>query len=299
MLKSRILLAAAVILFLLNPCQNFMALAQDKPKITVASKNYTESFLAANLMADVLESAGYSVERKLGLGGTAIIHQALVSGEIDVYAEYTGTALLAILKKQVISDPQEAYNVVKDEYLKTFNLVWLDPFGFNDTYALVMKRSQAEQLGLEKISDIKEKNVELTLGATQEFLVRKDGMPGLEQKYGINFKSPKGMDPGLVYKALTSGNVDIISAFSTDGRIAAFDLVILKDDLGYFPPYYLTPVVRKELLDKNPEIADVLNRLSGKITEDAMAKMNSSVDIDKKEAREVAKNFLIESGIIK
>jgi glycine betaine/choline ABC-type transport system substrate-binding protein len=270
-----------------------------KPKVIVGSKNYTESFLAANLMSELLEYAGYPVERKLGLGGTAVIQQALVSGEIHIYAEYTGTALLAILKLPVKNDPNEVYQIVKDEYLKRFNLVWLKPIGFNDTYALAMKRERAKELNIKKISDLKEKGSKLILGATQEFLVRPDGMPGLEKKYGLKFQATKGMDPGLVYQAIQTNNADVISVFTTDGRIISFDLVALEDDLGNFPPYYLTPIVRKDLLDKSPEIADALNRLVGKINEDTMARLNLSVDQDKKDARQVAKDFLTKIGLIK
>jgi osmoprotectant transport system substrate-binding protein len=270
-----------------------------KPKVIVGSKNYTESFLAANLMSELLEFAGYPVERRLGLGGTAVIHQALLSGEIHIYAEYTGTALLAILKMPVKNDPNEVYQIVKDEYLKSFNLVWLKPIGFNDTYALAMKRERAQKLNIKKISDLKEKGSTLILGSTQEFLVRPDGLPGLEKKYGLKFQETRGMDPGIVYQAIQTGNADVISVFTTDARMISFDLVALEDDLKNFPPYYLTPIVRKDLLDKSPDIADVLNRLAGKIDEDTMAKLNLSVDQDKKDARGVAKEFLTKIGLIK
>jgi glycine betaine/choline ABC-type transport system substrate-binding protein len=287
------ILAAALLVVTATP-----ALAQ-KPRIVIGSKNFTESFLAAHLMAELLESAGYPVERKVGLGGTAVIHQALVSGDIGIYAEYTGTALLVMLKLPVTSDPDQAYATVRDEYAKRWQLVWLKPFGFNDTYALAMRRDQAGQLAAKKISDLKGKAGDLVLGATQEFTVRPDGLPGLQDKYGIKFKEAKGMDPGLVYKALEAKQVDVISVFSTDGRIGAMNLVVLDDDLRYFPPYYLTPIVRKDLLDKAPEVADVLNRLAGKIDEATMVRLNSEVDQGKREPRQVAREFLVKLGLVK
>jgi glycine betaine/choline ABC-type transport system substrate-binding protein len=273
--------------------------AAQKPKVVIGSKNFTESFLAAHLMAELLESAGYPVERKVGLGGTAVIHQALVSGDITLYAEYTGTALLVMLKMPVTADPNEAYATVRDEYAKRWQLVWLKPFGFNDTYALAMRRDRATQLGAKKISDLKAKAGDLVLGATQEFTVRPDGLPGLQQKYGIKFKDAKGMDPGLVYKALDANQVDIISVFSTDGRIGVMNLVVLEDDLRYFPPYYLTPIVRKDLLDKAPEVGDVLNRLAGKIDEATMIRLNLEVDQNKREPQQVAREFLLKLGLVK
>jgi glycine betaine/choline ABC-type transport system substrate-binding protein len=287
------LLAAAVLLGTAMPA------AAQKPKVVIGSKNFTESFLAAHLMAELLESAGYPVERKVGLGGTAVVHQALVSGDISLYAEYTGTALLVMLKMPVTADPNEAYATVRDEYAKRWQLVWLKPFGFNDTYALAMRRDRATQLGAKKISDLKAKAGDLVLGATQEFTVRPDGLPGLQQKYGIKFKDARGMDPGLVYKALEANQVDIISVFSTDGRIGVMNLVVLEDDLRYFPPYYLTPVVRKDLLDKAPEVGDVLNRLAGKIDEATMIRLNLEVDQNKREPQQVAREFLLKLGLVK
>ncbi len=270
-----------------------------KPTVIVGSKNYTESILVANMLAELLEANGYPVERKLGLGGTAVIHQALVSGDIHIYPEYTGTALLVQLKMPVDSDPEAVYRTVKDEYLRRWNLVWLKPLGFNDTYALAMRRDQARAAGIRKISDLKGKAGDLVLGATQEFIVRPDGKPGLEQRYGIKFKDARGMDPGLVYQAVASRQVDLISVFTTDGRIGVFDLVTLEDDLRYFPPYYLTPIVRKELLDRAPEVGAFLDRLAGRTDEATMIQLNLEVDQKKREARTVGREYLVRLGLIK
>ncbi len=267
-------------------------------KITVGSKNYTESIVITHMLADLLEAKGYEVDRKIGLGGTSVIHEAIVSGEIDVYPEYTGTALLVILKHAVVNDPAEAYKIVKEGYATQFGLTWLEPIGFNDTYALAMRRADAEAMGIHSLSDLAAHSGELVLGSTQEFLVRPDALPGLESTYGMKFKDGRGMDPGLVYQAIASKNVDVISVFTTDGRIKANDLVALTDDKSFFPPYYLTPVVRSQTLEQHPDVAAALNALAGKIDEATMISINSMIDQDKRPAEEVAKEFLQKAGLL-
>lgn len=275
-----------------------VATAQSDTPIRVGSKNYTESILVANMIADVLETSGMTVERKLGLGGTGVIHQAIMSGEIDVYPEYTGTALLVQLKLPVESDPDRVYQTVKEEYEKQFNLVWTEPLGFNDTYALAMKRDDAQRLGVTSISDLASHAGDLTLGSTQEFLVRPDALPGLQSAYGLDFEATRGMDPGLVYQAIDTGGVDVISVFTTDARIKAFDLAVLADDKQFFPPYYLTPVVRQEALDAHPALRDALSKLGGKFTEAEIIEANAAIDIDKRPAAEVSAEVLKSKGLI-
>lgn len=272
--------------------------AQPTDPIRVGSKNYTESILVANMIADVLEVSGLKVERKLGLGGTGVIHQAIVSGEIDVYPEYTGTALLVQLKRPADSDPSRVYQTVKSEYERQFQLVWAEPLGFNDTYALAMKRDAAERLDIRSISDLASHAKDLTLGSTQEFLVRPDALPGLEATYGLKFKATRGMDPGLVYQAIGTGGVDVISVFTTDARIKAFGLAVLEDDKRFFPPYYLTPVVRKEVLDSRPAVGQALAKLGGRFTETEMIEANAAVDIDKRPAAEVSREVLKRKGLL-
>ncbi|MHB1219078.1 MAG: ABC transporter substrate-binding protein [Alphaproteobacteria bacterium] len=274
------------------------AVAQTSGPLKVGSKNYTESIVAAHMMADVLEAAGVKVERKLGLGGTGVIHQALVNGEIDAYPEYTGTALLVQLKLPVNNDPAQVYDTVKKEYASRFNVDWLEPFGFNDTYALAMRRADAEKYGIKSVSDLAKKAPDLIIGATQEFLVRPDALPGLEKTYGLKFRASKGMDPGLVYQAIGGGNVDVISVFTTDGRIKAMDLVVLQDDKHFFPPYYLAPIVRHQTLSADPRVALALTKLAGKFTEADMIAINSAVDQDKRPAQEVALEALKKKGIV-
>lgn len=270
-----------------------------KPTVAIGSKDFTEELLVGQMEAALLEDAGYKVDRKLNLGGTVVAHQALLRGDIDTYVEYTGTGLTAILKLPVQTDKQKVYDVVKADYKSKLKLSWLKPWGFNDTYALVMKKDKADQLGIKSYSDLKSKADQLTLGATQEFLARPDGLPGVEQAYGMKFKASKGLDPGLLYQAVSAGQVDVISGFATDGRIPALNLSVLTDDKHFFPPYFAAPVVRDETLKKDSKIADVLNKLAGKIDDKTMAGLNLEVDQNKKDPAVVAKTFLRKQGLIK
>jgi glycine betaine/choline ABC-type transport system substrate-binding protein len=275
------------------------ARGQEKPFIVVGSKGFTEQLVLGNIVALMMEDHGFKVDRKIGLGGTVICHEALVRGDINVYVEYTGTGLTAILKKPVVKDPEEVYRIVKKDYEEKFKLTWLKPWGFNNTYCIVMRKDDAERLKIKKISDLKPVAKDLIFGATIEFMARPDGVPGLTKLYDLKFKDQKGMDPGLVYKAIAEKQVGVISGFATDGRIPAFDLVVLDDDLKFFPPYYAAPVVRLDLLAKAAQVADLLNRLAGKISNIDMATMNYSVDGKKLEAETVAKEYLKNNGLIK
>ena len=289
------------------------AAAQDKPTVKIGSKDFTEQVLINEMLAQLLEDAGYPVERQLNLGGSAIVHQALVNGDIDTYIEYTGTGLLAILNLTLedaatpttsaaatpMAGVDPVYETVKREYKDQFNLVWLDPLGFNNTYTLALTQEKAQELGVTKISDLVGKANDLTFGGTQEFLTRPDGLPGLTAAYeGLEFGDAKGFDPGLVYQAVDSGDVDVISAFATDGRIPALGLVTLEDDLGFFPPYFAAPVVRQDLLDQDAAVADVINMLAGKIDDQTMADLNSQIDVEGMEPEDVARTFLQEQGLI-
>ncbi len=269
-------------------------------QITIGSKEFTEQIILGEMLAQLVESrTGVTVEKKFGLGGTMVCFNALKNGEIDLYPEYTGTGLTAILNREVVTDPDEVYRIVRDEFERKFDLVWLRPFGFNNTYALAMRSDQAEQLGLSKISDLSGRDLGLVPGFTQEFLERPDGYPGLVKDYALEFAAePRGMDPGLMYIALKEGNVDIICAFATDGRIPAFDLRVLEDDRHYFPPYYAAPLVREETLARVPELGSILNELAGVITDEKMASLNYQVDEEGKAPETVASEFLREAGLI-
>jgi osmoprotectant transport system substrate-binding protein len=294
-----LLVCATAVLTLLAACPPALH-AASKPTVTVGSKNFTEELIVGEMEALLLQNAGYHVNLKLNLGGTIIVHEALLRGDIDTYVEYTGTGLTAILKQPVVTNPQRVYTIVAQEYHKRFKLTWLRPWGFNDTYALVMRKDRAAKLGVKDISDLRRIASTLTLGATQEFIVRPDGLPGLAKKYGgLTFKTVRGLAAGIMYQAVASGQVDVISGFSTDGRIPALKLVPLGDDKHFFPPYFAAPVVRDSTLARSPAIAAVLNKLAGKISDSTMARLNRQVDLDKKEPAAVARAFLMQQGLIK
>ena len=270
-----------------------------KPAVAVGSKAFTEQLIVGNMVALLLESKGYPVNRRLGLGSTALAHAALVKGDIDVYVEYTGTGLVTILKQPAVPDPQAAYDTVKRLYAQQFHLIWAKPWGFNNTYALMMRKADADRLKITKISDLKPRARDLVLGATQEFLVRPDGIAGLNKAYGLSFKDMRGMDPGLMYQAVASKQVDVISGFSTDGRIPQLNLVVLQDDQKFFPPYYAAPVMRADLVQKSPIVVEVLNRLAGKINDATMARLNLDVDGKRRAPEDVAAEFLRSQRLIK
>jgi len=268
--------------------------------VRIGSKNFTEQLILGEMMARMIEEkTDLSVERSFNLGGTMICHEALLSGEIDVYPEYTGTGLLAILKsKSPRSDPEKAYDVVSREYTRRFGLLWLGEFGFNNTYALAVLAEDAKANGWKRISDLKPVSDTLSAGFTSEFAERPDGYPGLREAYGFTFGKVFDMDPSLMYSALEKGEVDVITAFSTDGRIPAYGLTVLEDDRGFFPPYYAAPVIRKDTLDAHPEILDALEPLEGLIGQEAMQSLNYKVDEEKRPVAEVVEEFLREKGLV-
>jgi glycine betaine/choline ABC-type transport system substrate-binding protein len=269
------------------------------PTITIGSKNFTEQLIIAEMMAQMIEEhTDLRVKQRANLGGTMICHSALTGGDLDLYAEYTGTALTAILKRSVITDPDEAYQVVQGAYQKQFNCTWLEPFGFNNTYTLAVRRAFVQETGKRKISDLKGAADDLEAGFTAEFAVREDGYPGLKAAYGFAFGNTRDMDPGLMYEAIVKKQVDVICAFATDGRIAAYDLAVLEDDKQFFPPYYAAPVVSNEVLKKHPEIREALAPLAGLLDDQAMQELNFRVDEKKVEPRIVARDFLRSKGLI-
>ena len=270
------------------------ALAQ----IKVGSKHFTEQFVVAEIYAQALEAAGIKVERKLNLGGTLIAHKALEEKQIDLYPEYTGTMLLVVIKAEPMTDQKAVYDKVKSEYARN-GFVVLNEAPLNNTYNMVVRPETAAQYKLETLSDLARVSKELKLGAGPEFRDRKDGLPGLKAKYGIEFKEDLQMAIGLRYQALANKQIDIVNGYATDGMISALKLKRLKDDKNLWPPYYLVPVVRKDALDANPKIADVLNRVNAMLDETSMAEMNYKVDNDKEEPKNVARAFLRAKGVVR
>jgi len=290
--KTRILAFAAGAL-LVN-----LAMAQN---IVVGGKNFTEQQIMSQMTAQLLQAKGFKPDVKAGMG-SAVVRQAQENGQIDVYWEYTGTSLITYNKVNDRLSPADTYAKVK-ELDAAKGLVWLNPSKANNTYSLAMNADDAKKQGIVSISDLAAKvkgGAKLTFASNAEFYARPDGLKPLEEKYGFEFprESVKRMDTGLVYQALKERQVDVGLVFATDGRVPAFNFVILKDDKGYFPNYALTPVVRKQVLDANPKLAEYLNALSAKLDDATMARLNASVDVDKKTVEDVAKTFLKEQGLV-
>ncbi len=261
--------------------------------IRIGAKNFTEQLILGELMAQLIEArTNLKVERRFNLGGTMIIHEALKSGEIDLYAEYTGTALTAILKQSVIADAALTHKTVAREYRQRFSAEWLHPFGFNNTYAITVRKSDATSGKLRTISDLATISRMLRAGFTAEFSERPDGYPGLRHAYGLEFRDVRDFDPALMYQAIANREVDVICAFATDGRIAAFDLQPLRDDRGFFPPYQAAPVIRTETLQAHPELREVLDLLANHLDDTTMQSLNFEVDEKKRQPNEVAGEFL-------
>ena len=268
--------------------------------IRVGSKDFTEQFILGEMYAQILENAGFKVERKLNLGGTPVAQKALESKEIDLYPEYTGTGLLTVLKQPANSDPQQVYKTVHDQYLEKYQLIWLDPAPMNNTQALAMTQEGAKKFGIKTISDMAAKADQLVMAGPPEFQEREDGLPGIQKAYGnFKLKAYRSVDPGLRYQALTAGQADVVVAFGTDGEISAFNLVMLEDDKKLFPPYQVAPVVRKEVLDANPKLATTLNQLAPKLTNEVMRRLNYEVSENKREPLDVAREFLKSEGLLK
>ena len=267
--------------------------------VRIGTKNFTEQLILGELMAQLIEGrTDLKVERRFNLGGTMICHGALKSGGIDLYAEYTGTALTAILNHSVIVDPGRAHKTVAREYRQRFSAEWLHPFGFNNTYAITVRKSDATSRNLRTISDLIAISGTLRAGFTAEFSERPDGYPGLRRAYELQFQDVRDLDPALMYQAIADREVDVICAFATDGRIAAFELLALRDDRGFFPPYQAAPVVRDEVLEAHPELRQVLNLVAGLFDDSAMQRLNFEVDVKKRRPDDVAREFLESQGLL-
>lgn len=291
-------------LFLIGSFLVGEAEAQDAPPpdaarpIVVGSKSFTEGRILAEIMAQWIEArTGLAVERRLGLGGTLLVFEALKSGEIDLYAEYTGTAWAALLgHSDMVSDPLEIYLRVQGELRERYDLRWLEPFGFNNTYALVLREDTAERLGLRRISDLKTLAEPLRFGLTHEFLNREDGFAGLIAAYDLD-ASARGMEHGLAYEAIAGGDLDVTDAYSTDGKLLRFSLRVLEDDRRFFPPYDAAPLVRGDLLARRPEVGRALAELAFRIDETKMQRLNLEVEEGRGFA-ETARDFLLAEGLL-
>ncbi len=268
--------------------------------VTVGSKDFSENIVLGEIFAQLIEAkTDLKVIRKLNMGGTFVNFEAIKNGQIDLYPEYTGTALTAQLKMDVITDADETYRIVSEEFDKQFNIKWLKPLGFNNTYTLAVTNEIFETYRIETFSDLAAISENLVFGAEHEFFDRQDGFDGLVKTYGMKFKGePKKMNVSLKYQAMGSGDIDVTDAFATDGQIKQYNLKVLKDDKNFFPPYYAAPIIRKEVLEKYPELEQILNSLEGLIDDETMMEMNYKIDVDNQDIKKVAEDFLREKGLI-
>ncbi len=263
-------------------------------RIVVGSKNFTESFVLGELMAQQIEAhTNLKVERRFYLAGTYICQQAILAGRIDVYPEYTGTAMTAILKQPATSDKNHAYQRVKSEYEHRFGLTLGPSLGFNDTFAMEIRGEEARRLNIQTLSQAAKFSSQWRAGFGYEFMERPDGYRGLVAVYGLQFaEAPRVMDLGLLARALKDHQIDLAAGNATDGLIPALDLFVLADDRHYFPPYEAVPVIRQQTAQVHPEVAAALAALSNQISDGEMQKMNYAVDGQHRDPQEVAREFL-------
>jgi osmoprotectant transport system substrate-binding protein len=263
----------------------------DQKAIKIGTKNFTENLILGEIYALALEDKGYKVERVFDIA-SSVVHTSLVNGDIDLYPEYTGTGLLAVLKLPLETDPQKVYDIVKEEYAKKFNVVWLDYAQANDGQGLVITTEASEKYGIKTISDLQKNATKLRFASQGEFDIREDGIPALEATYGkFEWASSKVYDNSLKYEVLAAGEADVAPASTTEGNLIDPKFTLLEDDKAVWPPYNIAPVVRKEVLDANPDIAEILNAVNTKIDIKTITELNAEVDVNKREYEEVGKEF--------
>ncbi|MGB7922132.1 MAG: glycine betaine ABC transporter substrate-binding protein [Pyrinomonadaceae bacterium] len=271
---------------------------QERARIVVGSKDFTESLILGEIVAQLLEARGLEVERRFELGGN-LAHDALVAGQIELYPEYTGTAYTAILRHQPITDPRAVYEQVKREYGENFNVEVSAPLGFSNDFAILVRGEDARRLGLKTISDAAPHTPKWRAGFGQDFMSRADGYAGFTRAYGLKFAGePREMDLSLTYRALASRQVDLIAGNSTDGLIAALDLVQLEDDRHYFPPYEAVYLVRRDTLARTPALAEALTRLNNALSTGEMRRLNYEVDGKKRDRKEVVREWLVSKRML-
>lgn len=294
------LLVALLILSLIAVMVGCTPDSSREDTITIGGKKYTEQIILVHILEQLIENrTDLAVVNRADLGATDILQQGMLDGDLDMYVEYTGTAYAIVLKAELdTTDPGVIYDRVKEYYDEELAMTWLTPFGFNNTYAIAVRSAKAEELNLEKISDLRKHAPAMTLGSDFDFLEREDGLDNFNEIYGLTWKDNHGMDPGLMYSAVKDDQIDAIVAYATDGRIPRFDLKLLDDDLGFFPPYFGAVVITNDSLEKHPEIADLIAELAPHLTMEKMAELNSLVDIDGLMEARVAEDFLKETGLL-
>ena len=295
LLRFLYLLALLTLLYFPSSCRK-----PTQPHLTIGSKFFTEQVILAELLAQHIESRTHiPIDRKTNLGGTLLVHKALLSGDLDLYVEYTGTALTAVLNESPGTDNSTAiYNRVKQQYSQKFNLDLTEPLGFENTFAMVIRQSDAQTLHLRAMSDLAPIAPKWHTGVGYEFLERPDGFRGWSDRYSLHFAAPPNvMDLGLLYRALVDHQVDIVAGNSTDGLIDSLHLVALEDDKHYFPPYDAVPIVRHDAFEKFPELRAALADLHNKLTAADMRHLNAQVDADQRDVAAVVRAFLASKNL--
>lgn len=286
------LLLIAIVASMLTGC-----IFIEKDSLTLGSRNNTESIILSHVMGQLIENkTDIEVIYKENLGGSNVVWNAMLNGNIDVVPDYTGTIVVNYYHEEP-GNAEETLELTR-RLVAEDRIIAFNTFGFNNTYTLALDESKAEELGVVTFSDFAAYSEDFTLGAVFEFIDRPDGLPGFQKEYGLKFKDVKGMDHGIMYRSINAGEVDVINSYTTDGQLQEFDLRVLEDDKSYFPPYHALPLVREETLKEYPEIEEVLKQLEGMIDEEAMQKMNAKVDNDGMMVERVAEEFLVESGLM-
>lgn len=267
---------------------------QNGDRVVIGSKNFTEQIILGEILAQQIErKTSIKVDRKFNLGGTFVCLTGIQKGELDIYPEYTGTAYGAILKLGAESDPKKTFETVQSRFERDFQLLWTKPFGFNNSFAMVIRGEDARKLNVQTLSQAAVQAPKWRAGFGPEFLNREDGFPGLAKTYNLKFAAQaKVMDLGLLYRSLQAKQVDIVAGSTTDGLLSTLDLTVLKDDKRYFPPYEAAAVVRRETFQKHPELKEVLNQLGGLISDKTMQELNYRVDGKQEDVKQVVQEFL-------
>ncbi|MBC5796160.1 MAG: glycine betaine ABC transporter substrate-binding protein [Sphaerospermopsis sp.] len=290
--KPKMAVILGIIAFIISGLFVFNS-QQTSATITIGSKNFTEQVILGEILAQTIENnTNLKVDRKFNLGGTFIAHEAVKAGKIAGYVEYTGTAFAAVLKEKTITDPQVVYERTKKAYQEKYNLTVMQPLGFENTYAMLIRAEDAKKWQVKTLSEIAKYTPQMQAGFGYEFLERADGYPGFSKTYGLKFANIKQMELGVMYQALKEKQVDFIATNSTDGLIQVLNLVMLADDKKYFPPYEAVPVFNQEILEKYPELVETINKLAGKISTAEIQQMNYQVDNQSQPVEEVVKEWL-------
>ena len=277
--------------------QTVHAQANERRRIVVASKPFGESFILAELFAQLLEHRGFDVDRRPGLGATEVAFSAVRSGAVDLYPEYTGTGLLAVLHEPPERDPAKVFDRVSREFRSRYGVRWLPPLGFENTYAIAVRRETAARYSLATLSDLARAAPQLSAGLTADFIERKDGLPGLRSAYGMSFRGVRPLGQAVKYQALSSGAVDVIDGYSTDGFIAKYDLVVLRDDKRFFPPYEAAALAGARLQHEQPAAIAALTELSGRLDVTTMRKLNARLEVNREPVDRIARSELEALGL--